>query len=494
MSTKFEVSPAEAANLLWNEGNLEWLLHRAQKELHNSYTECKEKIIVWNCSRRLGKSFSLCVIALEKCLQKPNSLVKYCCDKQVNAKNIIRPLIRDIIASCPPELRPSFKTQERAWVFPNGSRIELSGLDGGKAESIRGGSADLAIIDEAGLVDDLQYIINSILLPTTTTTKGKIILASTPPKSATHDFVKIYMNTARIQGNLITKTIYDNPLIDADELQKIIDCYVGGKDSIEFRREFKCEVLTDANSQIVPEFTPTLREEIVREWDRVPFYDGYVAMDLGIKDLTVVLFAWYDFLAGKIIIEDEFVMNGQKMTTKGLAEGILLKENQIYTDKMTGESRLPFLRVSDTNLHVINDLWHLHRIRFIPARKDDKLGGINNMRIMLQNKQIIINPRCKTVISHLESGVWNKAKTSFDRSGDFGHFDALDALVYLCRIVNLQKNPYPASASKGPDTWNYNNSYKKNPEHQVFRDMFRVNKPSTPEKVGQLQTLKPKKD
>lgn len=436
------ISPETAKHLLWHEGELQWILKTVQKELYKSYINCKEKIVVWNCSRRLGKSYTLCTIALETCLKKPNALVKYCCAKQKDAKNIIRPLIREIIISCPPELKPEYKTQDGAWVFPNGSRIELTGLDGGRAESVRGGSCDLAIIDEAGLVGDLPYIITSIILPTTATTKGKIILASTPPKSPIHPFITRYLNKARIEGNLVTKTIYDNPNIDKEEFDKLVE-ESGGVDSIDFRREYCCEIIKDDNYAIIPEFNAELKKRIVKEWERAPFYDSYVSMDVGMKDLTVVLFAWFDFANSKLIIEDEFIINGQKLNTNSLAEGIKKKEAENYTEALTGEQRIPYLRVSDNNLIVIRDLYDLHGLRFLPTRKDDADAALNKVRILLQNEDIIINPRCKTLITHLEAGIWNKNKTSFDRSADNGHFDAIDSLKYLVRNVSFTKNPYP---------------------------------------------------
>ena len=141
------ISVEEARAILWNQGTVHWLLHEGQKSLYDSYKNCTDKIVVWNCSRRFGKSWTLCTIAIETCLKKPNSLVKYCCAKQNDAKNIIRPLIREIVATCPEELRPVYKVYEKAYIFPNGSRIELSGLDAGRADSIRGGSCHLAIID-----------------------------------------------------------------------------------------------------------------------------------------------------------------------------------------------------------------------------------------------------------------------------------------------------------------------------------------------------------
>lgn len=451
---KNDISPEVARNMLWEKGILHWLLKPVQLELYESYHNCKQKVVVWNCARRIGKSFSLCVIALETCLKKPNALVKYCCAKQKDAKGIIRPLIREIIISCPADLRPEYKTQDGAWVFPNGSRIELTGLDGGRAESVRGGSSDLSIIDEAGLVGDLPYIITSIILPTTATTKGKILLASTPPKSPAHPFITRYLNKAKIEGNLVTKTIYDNPNIDKEEFDKLIE-ESGGVNSIDFRREYLCEIIKDDRFDIIPEFTATVKANIIKEWKRQPFYDAYVSMDVGMKDLTVVLFAWYDFKEAKIIVEDEFVINGHKFNTSSLAEGIKKKETEVYTDSMTGEQKSPYMRVSDNNLILIKDLWELHGLRFFPTKKDDAEAALNQVRIMIQNERIIINPRCKALIHHLEAGVWNNAKTSFEQSADCGHYDAIDSLKYLVRNVQTSKNPYPAHyfQQSSPDTF-----------------------------------------
>ena len=66
----------------------------------------------------------------------------------------------------------------------------------------------------------------------------------------------------------------------------------------------------DDNAQIKiteKQLEQELKEEIIRDWPKPPFFDGYVSMDLGAVDLTGILFAYYDFRANKIIIEDELI-------------------------------------------------------------------------------------------------------------------------------------------------------------------------------------------
>ncbi len=430
-----KVSRAVAVEILWNKGNLTWKLDEVQKELYNTFQDSKNKVNVWLCSRRLGKSYGLITIAIEACLKTPNTIVKYVAPNRQAVRTIIRPLIRQITEDCPKELRPEFKTQEHLYRFPNGSEIQIAGTDNGNADSLRGGSANLCIVDEAGFCADLDYIVKSILIPTTLTTGGKIILSSTPPKESTHEFIR-FVREAEYKGTLLKKTIYDNPRLTKEMIDDIIK-ETGGIDSLDFKREYLCMILQDDEVSVVPEMTDELMKDIVISNDKPSHFDAYVAMDPAFRDLTVVLFGYVDFLKQKLIIEDEVVMNGQAMTTEALAKAIKEKELSLWLFKQ------PYLRVSDNNLILINDLQRLNGISFLPTMKDDADSALSNMRVMLGNKKILINPRCKVLISHLKYATWAKNNKTYDRVDGFGHFDAVDSLKYLCRNIQLNKNPYP---------------------------------------------------
>jgi hypothetical protein len=442
------LSKKAAIDALWRRAVLHWKLDKNQLEMYKFSRNTEHKIIVIGSSRQLGKSYFLATLAIEECLRNPFIIVKFIAPKVKDIKRIITPLIREITSDCPDELRPDYKSQENIFKFKNGSEIQLAGTDNGHAESIRGNKANLCIIDEAGFCDDLSYIVNSILIPTTTTTGGKIVMASTPSKSPDHDFMR-FMEQAELEDRFIRKTIYDNPRLTSDQIDKLADA-LGGKESIDFRREYLVEKIKSEEDAVVPEFNASLKERICKEYPRPPFYDAYVAMDIGVKDLTVVLFAYYDFRAAKIIIEDELVLSGVKMLTDNLATQITEKEKSLWTSSLTGEVKAPTLRISDNNnLLLLNDLAVKHFMTFLATAKDNKEAALNNMRMLLRSERIIINPKCKTLITHLEGALWNKARTSYIRSADRGHYDAVDALTYLCRNVFMNKNPYPASYGMG---------------------------------------------
>lgn len=481
-----KLTPEKAREMLWRRGILTFKLDVNQQELYRVYKDSnpKTKIVVWNCARGTGKSWALVAIAIEECLKNPKALVKYCCPKQKDAKEIVQPLFRDILEGCPEDIKPEYKTNEGAYIFPNGAKIQLSGLDGGRAESVRGGSAVLAIVDEAGAVlstrstssdrdSGLTYVIRSILLPAVTRTKeinGKIILASTPPKKDTHPFV-FFFRRAEINKAAVTRTIHANPRMTKEMYETLAE-NMGGEKSVDFRREYLCEIISSEDSQVVPEFTQELRDRIIKQWERPAFFKSYVSMDLGAKDLTVVLFAYYDFKNGKVIIEDELVMPG-KFTTKSLADSIKLKEFMLFTHPISKEFQPPFKRVSDNNLIVINDMYELHQLLFEPTKKDDKDAALNNMRIMLAADKIIINPRCEALIRHLRDATWAKNRKTYDRSADNGHYDAVDALSYLIRNIDFNSNPYPAGYGMptGDNYYQYGKPKNSNYREAVSRMM-----------------------
>jgi hypothetical protein len=469
------ISPNEARNRLWKKGNLQWKLDPNQEQLYTFINTNPNKIIVLACSRQMGKSWLLCTLAIEQCLKTPNSIVALIAPEVKVIKRILRAKMREILIDCPKELAPEYKTVDHIYKFPNGSEIQIAGTDNGHAESLRGIKANLCIVDEAGFCSDLDYIVKNILIPTTTNTDGKIILSSTPPKTNDHDFVKFWQR-AELVGSLIIRTIYNNPRLNKKQIEDLAEA-IGGIESVSFRREYLCELITSEEDAVVPEFNEALRSKIVKEWIRPPYYDAYASMDIGFRDLTVVLLAYYDFRKGKLIIEDELVIKGDKFLTHIFAKDLRDKEQKLWINSRTGEAKEPYLRVADNNnLILLNDLQVQHRLTFMAIAKDNSDAALNNMRMMLKQERIIINPRCITLINHLKHAIWNKARNNYVRSADNGHADAVDSLKYLCRGIQMNKNPYPDNYAfedmKVDDMFVSKNLSQNNKLHEDFLKLF----------------------
>jgi len=163
--------------------------------------------------------------------------------------------------------------------------------------------------------------------------------------------------------------------------------------------------------------------------------DTYVSLDIGFRDLSVALFGWWDYENAKLIIEDEIVLAGSEATTDNIAKRITDKEYELWKHTVVHK------RICDTDPRLIEDLKKISNLHFRPTKKDNKEAQVNQANIMIARNQIIIHPRCKTLILHMRYGIWNDARTQFARTKALGHCDAVDALLYMIRNVDRGNNP-----------------------------------------------------
>jgi hypothetical protein len=434
----------EAIRALWHRGVLEWKLHDAQKKMLKAYIAHNDPITVFACSRRFGKTYLLCVLAIETCLKKPNAIVKFVCPKKNQVKTNIQPLMTDIFRDCPNELKPEFKTNEYVYQFPNGSQIHLAGTDNGHHENLRGSRSDLWIVDEAGFCDELKYVVNTILAPTTDTTGGRGIIASTPSKEGDHEFIMDFYRPYDEENKLIKYTIYDNPLLSKAKIQEIIQRYARKEKDPEFRREYLVEIVNASDLSVVPEFTEEVEAKIVKVVPKPPYYDAYVAMDIGGKDMTAIIFGYYDFRNARLVIEDEIVFNKQTDNAIESSRNDLIAKAIKDKEESLWRLKPPYLRIADNNnVILLNDLNYQYGLTFFPTRKDQREAAINNMRVWISSERVIIHPKCTTLIAHLKHAMWAPNRKDFARSKVHAHYDALPALMYLIRNIVESKNPYP---------------------------------------------------
>lgn len=479
---KREAQVREARDTLWRMGELTWKLEPHQKSLYDFFKGNANRIIVWYASRRLGKSFTLLITAMEMCIKEPRTIVKYICPTQAMAREIISQIIPEIVADAPNDVLPSFKTQSTKYVFPNGSEIQLAGTDNKNYNKIRGGKSSLCIVDEAGFCSDLGIVVRSVLLPTTATTGGKVILSTTPPESIDHE-ITTFVEKAKMENAFALKTIYDavedsvqleKPRLTLEIVQDLAKQYPEGENDVEFLREYMCKQETDKNLAVLPEFNEEVREDIVVSWPKPDFFDPYVSMDIGGRDLTAILFAYYDFQNDVLVIEDEFSISGNTFTSQDIVDEIRRKEQTYFVSPFDSTYIKPKLRVSDNNNPILlQDLSIKHGITFSTTRKDEKRAAINALRMEIKNRKIIINPRCTNLVHHMEAAIWSKSKDEFQRSADNGHYDFVDALIYLHRNVVKGSNPFPVGYNMG----NRNNlfipdSKKSNPVYKEFEKML----------------------
>lgn len=434
----------------WSHGHLNYKLDNNQLGV---YRDIKARLgaeptaatrtYVLDSGRRYGKSTIKLTLAFETAIAT-GTRVPYGAATQKQVMDILNPLIEQwYISDAPPELAPRWFKSEFCWIFPNGGRVGMYGMDL-YPDRMRGAGTKAWFLDEAAFMRRLEYIIRSVIKPMQLTEEQSFgVMGSTPPESPGHIWSTKIVPEHRRAGRYAHRTIEDNHRItDATREAFIVDA--GGREATFCRREYFAEHVIEETKAILPEW-PKVKAQCVKTWDEPDFYDAYVSMDPGhANDIWALLFGYYDFMAGKLIVVDE--VEARRETTNRLAGYIAAKE-MAHWGKMP-----PFRRVSDTDTQVIRDLRKDHKIKFVPTRKDNKRAAINTLRRWLQEKRVIIHPRCKSLIDHLDFGVWRDSSSQqergFDYSDEFGHYDFIDALVYLVRNVEEKRNPFPPEWSK----------------------------------------------
>ena len=437
-NNSLQITPQQAREILWRKGKVsDFLLDSNQKILRDQLKSTKRKTHVALFSRQSGKSYGALGIAAEELLTRKNITICYVAPRLKQGKKIVKSTFDEIFKSCPQDIKPKFDRDSSTYIFPSTkSKLELYGFNAEEIESARGPKAHMIIVDECGFMNDLKYGLKSVLYPKLNSTKGSMLLISTLPRSQGHEFWSI-VKEAEYKETLLNRNIYQCPRYTQEDIDGFAE-EVGGYDSVDFKREYLNIMITDEEYAVIPEANDETLAKIVKIYTRPTYYDCYVSMDIGVKDLTGVLYAYYDFITGKIVIEDEATFRGKSFTTTNLAASIKKTEESLWSLKR------PFLRVSDNNnLILLNDLSIDYGITFIPTAKDNKHAWLNQIRILIADERLIINPKCKQLIFHLKNATWNKNKTDYERSLDGGHYDLIDALAYLIRNIAYTRNPYP---------------------------------------------------
>ena len=451
----------QVRDVLWEKGVLAWKLLPHQKDIYQFLWNCigqKEvRRAALNCARRTGKTTILLLIVVEFCLRFPGSQVRYGATTFKELDNTIGRIVRDIIGDCPAHLKPSYSSTKGRLEFPNGSVCLFAGLNNDKADDLRGQMANLALIDEAGFVDDLDYAVTSVLEPQLDTAgvNATLILASTPSRTKEHNFFKLYHECME-NGNSFVQTVYDSGHYYTEEerndwesygyqfgpvkIAEYASRYTGGEQAPEFKREYGCIFISDRETLLLPDFDKDKHVGVYERDRYYQFYHHYVSIDFGaVRDMTSVIFATYDFRKATLVIEDEYHDVGGHITTDVLADEIKRREKALW-----GNDEV-YRRVADSSDPIIiNTLTISHDLPTIRTVKVGPLAMTGEIRVWLRENRIIVPPHLTWAIGSMEHGVWaDSQKATFGHSRVYGHYDFIASLMYLVRNVDTFTNPVP---------------------------------------------------
>ena len=407
-------------------------------------------------SRKIGKTLGLLMYADKFGRQRPGSIIRFAFPTKIQGKTIILPLMDEMQEDCPADLRwVNHEAAEGCWILPhNGSKLYLAGTDtADQVDRLRGPRSDLIVLDEVPTFNEktLMYLVNSVLWPQTLNSGGLMIMSGTPPASMDHPSVDL-IEMARRNGTLYTKTIFDNPRLPPDvvrticeqsnptasseDIDQILACKLEG--TPEWEREFMCRMVADKNLRVTPEFKEI--EHVKKIQDGTPSAK-YVFIDAGhVRDFFAAVFVELDFVNQRLLVRDEIAV--LRKSTEEIQKLLEAKEAALWP--MDRPSRY----LDATAVQQIYDFTNRGYLVHAAMKSPGKGPLVVDMRNLLKEDRIHIDPRCKVLIGCLNNGLWaDTAKEDFRRSPSLGHLDSLDALAQGCMILRQrgkwQQDPTP---------------------------------------------------
>jgi hypothetical protein len=463
---------------MWRRGKPTLFLDAGQRAWVRRFQE-REGNAVWCIGRQRGKSYAALTLACETALQNPGAIIRYAAKTKDSARQIVTQTLEQVLQWCEEQNRPAVDEAKGVVRWPNGSLLTWAGTDAETFNRLRGPRAHLILLDEAAFYQDLEMV-EAALLPQLTTTKGKALYLSTPPESLGHPFVARF-RAAQSLGLAERETIEDNPRLTSLDRDRILKSFADmqgmsreeARASTFWRREYMAEFVTEESRAAIPAWTPEVAEACVIDYQRPEYRDHYDALDLGYNDGHGVLFMFWDFVAQKLVVEDEIYLRHKDTDT--LATAIKQKERELYGElKYDGTllgatdwdelpeyarnyiharaPKQPYLRVSDNDLLVLSDISQRHGLTFLPTRKDDKANAVDDLNIAVRRGQIAIHPRCRQLQRQMFTTVWDKPRRGWERTAD-GHGELVDCLVYGWRNIRKHRDPRPIQHKTEWEKW-----------------------------------------
>lgn len=478
-----------ARRACWRAGDLSYHCSAVQLELRALVAKGVRRAAA-ETNRRFGKTRTCVVISGEWCLAFPGVRIPYAAPTATQVRTFVHPHMLELTQHAPPDIAPELNGG--AWVFPplqwydaagnpvrtkaeggvelarfkgtaaeealRMSRVSPHGCeDRKKADALRGTGTVGAIVDEARDIPILGYVLRSVLGPMLWEARSRwhesvdpvLLVASTPADDMEHPFPQI-ADQARAKGAYFHATVYDCDHLSERDIADAIE-EAGGEDTVAWQVEGLAQRVRDPERVVLPEFGA----DCIGEAERPEWFLPCIIGDLGFTDMSVIAFGFYDFEADRYVIEDEVA--GQRMTSDVLDAAIEETTRRLWGSKAVHRRRIDGTarERADLSRAEWQDQGNGADATWTAVSRDggDGKGRMralaNRARVLCKRGQILVHPRCETIIAHAQGAKWDRARKSFLRVTDedeepLHHYDGAAALLYFLRDCDATTNPAPA--------------------------------------------------
>lgn len=398
------------------------------------------KLLVIN-PRRSGKDFEFWSLMIRAAI-KENGLYLYCLPTFAQARSVIwegkTNTGADFLSEIPPQLIARKRNDTMTIDLINGSIIRLVGSDN-YDRSIVGSNPKMIVFSEYALCDENAYKLAA--MPIMKANNGIVVLISTP-RGRNHMY-ELY-EIARNSPDWFTQflTIEDTGHISREEVQKEI---VSGEISESLAlQEYYCSFNHGSEHAYYAKYINNMRlkgQIGIVEWE--PYHKVYTFWDLGLKDLTVIIFAQ---IIGDTVRIFDYYENSDKpiphfaqVIRQKADEGYLFERHFGPHDLMQRESARGLSK---------RELYAEAGVKFSEPIYIEVEDGIELVRKSF-NKIWIDEKRCAKLIKALENysedfDSKRKIYRGKPRHDQWSH--ACDGMRYLCAALPKCKSSGDAAA------------------------------------------------
>src|SRR5437764_14829893 len=118
-----------------------WYLRRSQLDIYDLLISNRNPFT--EASRRFGKTTTILTYVEEQLRQNPGWVCRWVLPEKAQARTIVMPELEKLEDTCPDHLQSQFHTTDTVYVFPNGSKLFLYGVDKDRGKRLRGPFAHL---------------------------------------------------------------------------------------------------------------------------------------------------------------------------------------------------------------------------------------------------------------------------------------------------------------------------------------------------------------
>lgn len=437
MATKEQIS-----HELIKRGSIRHLLHGGQKKFYdqikNNPNQSEHFLMA---SRRFGKSYMLALLGVEHCIQDSEARVRHVFPVLTTGKKAIFDIMQQIVGQLPKHLRPRLNRTDATFTFPNGAMYMIGSAHKSTMDNLRGTATTMLLADEVAFWDQdvFEDVLYSVLYPQMLHYKNrKIIFITTPPPTVTHPAIEKVLAKVKEAGFYMGATVYDNPRISADEIEKMKHI-MGGENSNAWRREFLVELIADDSLRLVPEFNEELHVGEIKPEDAFGnklLVEPYIGVDVGLVDDTAYVGGYYDYSRQKYV-----VTHIKTCTYKAFPELHENYVNMVADNFPPGDTFLDPVCVLDIFPIAAHDLRTTYNWIFRNPSKGQVSESIAWLRDIFVNNKILIHPRCEKLIYQLKTAIWAENRKDIARNADQSHADLIVALCYITKAIPWNSRP-----------------------------------------------------